>query len=71
MKNPIDNIPIGKDFFIIAGNCVVEDEATTFETAKFLKDICSKLDLPLIYKSSYRKANRTSDRSEYLQFEKP
>ena len=56
----IEKIGIGSNFFLIAGNCVVEDEATSFETARTLKDICRNLDLPLIYKSSYRKANRTS-----------
>jgi 2-dehydro-3-deoxyphosphooctonate aldolase (KDO 8-P synthase) len=33
------------------------------ETARFLKDLCAKLELPLVYKSSYRKANRTSAES--------
>ena len=63
MKSLIDDIGIGKNFFLIAGNCVVEDEFTTLETAGFLKKICAKFDLPLIYKSSYRKANRTSGAS--------
>jgi 2-dehydro-3-deoxyphosphooctonate aldolase (KDO 8-P synthase) len=63
MSELIDQIGIGKNFFLIAGNCVVEDEATSLETAGFLKDLCRKLDLPLVYKSSYRKANRTSAES--------
>jgi len=63
MKSLIDDIGIGKNFFLIAGNCVVEDEFTTLETAGFLKKTCAKFDLPLIYKSSYRKANRTSGES--------
>jgi 2-dehydro-3-deoxyphosphooctonate aldolase (KDO 8-P synthase) len=63
MSDLIDDIGIGKRFFLIAGNCVIEDEATTMKTAEFLKELCAKLDLPLIYKSSYRKANRTSGKS--------
>ena len=59
----IDNIGVGKNFFLIAGNCVVEDESTTMKTAEFLKELCGKFNLPLIYKSSYRKANRTSGKS--------
>lgn len=45
---------------IIAGPCVIETEDILFETAVRLKEICRRLDLPLIFKSSYDKANRTS-----------
>jgi 2-dehydro-3-deoxyphosphooctonate aldolase (KDO 8-P synthase) len=48
------------NFFLLAGNCVVENEATTMETAAQLVSICKKLHIPLVYKSSYKKANRTS-----------
>lgn len=53
---------VGNDqpFFLIAGNCVVESEATTMETAGRLKEICEPLGIPLIYKSSFDKANRSS-----------
>lgn len=47
-------------FFLIAGNCVVESEATTIETAGRLQEICAALGIPLIYKSSFDKANRSS-----------
>ncbi len=63
MNDFIDDIGIGKNFFLIAGNCVVEDEQTTMETAEFLTKMCRNLGVPLIYKSSYRKANRTSGQS--------
>lgn len=63
MGQIIDNIGIGRNFFLIAGNCVIEDEFITLETAGFLKKQCVKFDLPLVYKSSYRKANRTSNNS--------
>ena len=46
--------------FLIAGTCVVESEAMTIDTAGALKEICGKLDVPFIYKSSFDKANRSS-----------
>jgi 2-dehydro-3-deoxyphosphooctonate aldolase (KDO 8-P synthase) len=45
---------------IIAGPCVIEDEEMTLYTAEKLKETCSALGLPLIFKSSYDKANRSS-----------
>lgn len=53
---------VGNDqpFFLIAGNCVIEDEATTMHTAETLKEICGRLGIKLIYKSSFDKANRSS-----------
>ena len=47
-------------FFLIAGNCVVESEETSFKTAEALVQMCSRLNIPLIYKSSFDKANRSS-----------
>lgn len=47
-------------FFVIAGPCVIEDEATTLEVAHFLKGIGEALDIPIVFKTSYDKANRTS-----------
>lgn len=46
--------------FIIAGPCVIESEDIVFSAAKRLKEICSNIGLPLLFKSSYDKANRTS-----------
>ena len=46
--------------FLIAGTCVVESEAMAIDTAGALKEICSKLGVPFIYKSSFDKANRSS-----------
>ena len=53
---------VGNDqpLFLIAGTCVVESEASAMETAGRLKEICEKLSIPLIYKSSFDKANRSS-----------
>lgn len=50
----------GDSPIIIAGPCVIESEDITLYTAERLKDICSKVGLSLIFKSSYDKANRTS-----------
>jgi 2-dehydro-3-deoxyphosphooctonate aldolase (KDO 8-P synthase) len=47
-------------FFLIAGPCVIESEETTLKVAAFLKDTSESLDIPVIFKSSYDKANRTS-----------
>ena len=49
----------GDNFFLIAGPCVVEDEATIMETAAELLRITTDLEIPFIFKSSYRKANRS------------
>lgn len=53
-------VGIDRPFFLIAGNCVVETEATTFETATRLKEMTAALGIGLIYKSSFDKANRSS-----------
>lgn len=50
-----DNHPV-----IIAGPCVIEDEETTLYTAGQIKEACNVLGFPLIFKSSYDKANRSS-----------
>ena len=46
--------------FLIAGTCVVESEAMAIDTAGTLKETCAELGVPLIYKSSFDKANRSS-----------
>ena len=50
-------------FFLIAGPCVIESEALVMEVAEDLKGICESLDIPLIFKASFDKANRSSIRS--------
>jgi len=47
-------------FFLIAGPCVIEAEATMLQVADFLRETSEKLGIPTIFKSSYDKANRTS-----------
>ena len=46
-------------FFLMAGPCVIEDETSPLFIAETLKNICQKLEIPLIFKGSYRKANRS------------
>jgi 2-dehydro-3-deoxyphosphooctonate aldolase (KDO 8-P synthase) len=58
------NIPLLKyrengNFLLLAGPCVVESEEMTFRVAGELVRLCSKYQIPLIFKSSYRKANRS------------
>jgi len=45
---------------IIAGNCVLEDINTSVETVSFLTDLSKKYSFELIYKSSFKKDNRSS-----------
>ncbi len=52
-----------KNFFLIAGPCVVESEDLLMEVADKVYSICKNLGLPYIFKASYRKANRTSGSS--------
>jgi 2-dehydro-3-deoxyphosphooctonate aldolase (KDO 8-P synthase) len=46
-------------FFLLAGPCVIEDDTSPLFIAETLKNVCQKLDIPLIFKGSYRKANRS------------
>jgi len=56
------NISIGNNrpLVLIAGPCVIEDESSTMRHAERLMTICNGLSMPLIFKASYDKANRTS-----------
>ena len=50
----------GHPLILIAGPCVIENDDTPFEVAGFLKDLSADLNLPVIFKASYDKANRTA-----------
>jgi 2-dehydro-3-deoxyphosphooctonate aldolase (KDO 8-P synthase) len=50
----------GAPLFVIAGPCVIENERLILETAESLATICDDLNLPLIFKSSFDKANRSA-----------
>ena len=51
------------NFFLIAGPCVVESEEIVMGIAEKVAAICTKLEIPYVFKASYRKANRTSANS--------
>ncbi len=61
----VGEIRIGKGnpLVLIAGPCVIENEEITFTTAQKLKEVCNRLGISLIFKSSFDKANRTSGSS--------
>ena len=52
LKNP-------NNFFLIAGPCAIEGEDICLSIAEKLTDICDRLQIPLVFKGSYRKANRS------------
>src|SRR2546421_1589584 len=56
-------VGLQRPLFLIAGPCVVESEQLQIDTAGTLKEICARLDIPFIFKSSYDKANRSSGKS--------
>ncbi|WP_338018539.1 MULTISPECIES: 3-deoxy-8-phosphooctulonate synthase [unclassified Halorhodospira] len=49
--------------FLIAGPCVIESEQLALDSAHELRELCRELGVPLIYKSSFDKANRSSAQS--------
>jgi 2-dehydro-3-deoxyphosphooctonate aldolase (KDO 8-P synthase) len=55
------DIGLNQPFFLIAGPCVVESEQLQMDTAGTLKEITASLGIPFIFKSSFDKANRTSE----------
>ena len=65
--NPVtfENVTCGADqpLLVIAGPCVIENEGLAHEIASRLVEICRRLELPLVFKASFDKANRTSLKS--------
>lgn len=61
----LENFIVGNDqgVFLIAGTCVIESEQMTMEVAGTLHEITQRLGIPFIYKSSFDKANRSSNKS--------
>ena len=55
--------PSAKGFFLIAGPCVLESQALTTSIAKHLVELTADLGIPLVFKASFDKANRTSGKS--------
>jgi 2-dehydro-3-deoxyphosphooctonate aldolase (KDO 8-P synthase) len=58
----IGDVTLGDEgpFFVIAGPCVIENESTTMKVARYLKETGEELGIPIIFKTSFDKANRTS-----------
>lgn len=50
----------GNELFLISGPCVIEDEMIMMKTAEKLKEVSEKLNIQMIYKSSFQKDNRSS-----------
>jgi len=55
------NVGLEHPLFLIAGPCVIESKQMAIDTAGALKEIAASLGIPFIYKSSYDKANRSSN----------
>ncbi len=59
-KIKVGNIECGADqLFLISGPCVIEEESIMFRTAEKLKEVSEQLNIPIIYKSSFLKDNRS------------
>ena len=57
----VGGIACGSDqLFLISGPCVIEEESTMMKTAEILKEVSERLDIPVIYKSSFQKDNRSA-----------
>lgn len=56
--NEIKSVVQKDKFFIISGPCAIEDEKTAFIVAEQLKEITENLEIPYIFKGSFKKANR-------------
>jgi 2-dehydro-3-deoxyphosphooctonate aldolase (KDO 8-P synthase) len=50
----------GDDLFLISGPCVIEEESIMMRTAEHLKGVSERLNIPIIFKSSFQKDNRSS-----------
>lgn len=59
MEYTIDNLRGRRNFFLMAGPCVIEGEEMALSVAEKIADISYRLNIPYIFKGSYRKANRS------------
>ena len=57
------NAGLDQPLFLIAGPCVIESESMTLDVAGQLKEMTDKLGIPFIFKSSFDKANRSSNKT--------
>ena len=64
VNNPVEIADLkcgdGQPLLIIAGPCVLESSPLALQIASELKSVCEQLQLPLVFKASFDKANRTS-----------
>lgn len=60
LKNLFQKQNTANNFFLLAGPCVVENRDVLFQTAETLVKVCDTLQIPLVFKSSFTKANRSS-----------
>ena len=58
------NVGLTQRFFLIAGTCSIESLQMSLDVAGQLKEVCTPLGIPLIYKGSFDKANRSSGTSQ-------
>ena len=58
------NVGLDQPFFLIAGTCSIEGLQMSLDVAGQLKESCTALGIPLIYKGSFDKANRSSGNSQ-------
>ena len=55
----IEDLRNKKNFFLLAGPCVIEGEEMALHIAEHIANISQRLDIPFVFKGSYRKANRS------------
>ncbi len=60
MKHLYQSLTDAVPFFLLAGPCVVEEESLMLRAAEYLKELCLRKGVFLVFKSSYRKANRSN-----------
>ena len=60
MSFSLKKVSAGAPFFLIAGPCVIQTESLCLEIAETIKIIGNELNIPVVFKASYDKANRTS-----------
>lgn len=63
IESTLNQVLTSDKLFLLAGPCAIENEKITLETAEYLTKLTDKLGIPYVFKSSYRKANRTKSSS--------
>ena len=63
IEQTLKDVLTSDKLFLLAGPCAIENETITLQTAEYLKKLTDKLGIPFVFKSSYRKANRTQSSS--------